>query len=156
EDLMRHVAIAQELGQRDPARRAALAAEAFEIGQLAHDTATGGAVANMAARFAAGSDALATLVRARQDALAERRDLGGQLLDALGKPSNERDADAEAGLRRRILASDQQVDALEARLAREFPSYAELSQPRPMTLDETRQLLHDDELLVVFGLSKSA
>ena len=52
---LRHVRTVAETIERDPQRHHLLAAEAFEVGQLAKATSAAAAVARMAARFAAVS-----------------------------------------------------------------------------------------------------
>jgi len=75
----------------DPSVRGALTGEGFEAGQLANATAAGAAISRMAARFAAGDDALARLVRERQDATERWRKLDGTLVQAVSRPPGERD-----------------------------------------------------------------
>ena len=49
-----------------------------------------------------------------------------------------------------LVAVDKQLDAVDARLAAEFPEYAELASPKPLTIAEVQALLRPDEALVVF------
>lgn len=64
-----HLRATIEIPADDAATRGALTGEGFEAGQLASATSAGAAVSRMAARFAAGDDALAGLVRQRHDAV---------------------------------------------------------------------------------------
>lgn len=57
-----HLLDTMAMSKINPANRIALVAEGFEAGQLANATGAGAAVSRMAARFAAGDDALADLV----------------------------------------------------------------------------------------------
>jgi CHAT domain-containing protein len=147
---LQRIKVAHQIGQGVADRRAALAAEALETAQLAQASSAGQAVAGMAARFAAGGDALAAAVRERQD-LAERwRQLDAVLVSAATQPAAERDAANETALRADQAAIVQQLAALDARIAREFPSYAELNNPRPVAVPELQGLLAPDEALLVY------
>ena len=133
----------------EPARRDELTAEGFESGQLARATSTAAAVGRMAARFAAAGDALGRLVRERQDAVEERRELDEQLLAALALPPEERDL---AALQDSAAAMDGRIDGLDAELRERFPEYAEMVGQRPQPLSEIQRQLGDDEALVAFAV----
>jgi CHAT domain-containing protein len=47
-----------------------------------------------------------------------------------------------------------QLNDLDARLNREFPDYAELTMPKPITVEQVQQLLKPGEALVAYALSK--
>ena len=125
-------------------------AETFRDAQLGHASSTSQAVANAAVRFAAGTDPLAIAVRERQDLAEHWRRSDAALLIAVSQPPNKRDATGEAALRADLAAAGQRLDALDARLAKDFPQYAELCQPRPIDLDAAQALLAPDEALLVY------
>jgi CHAT domain-containing protein len=145
-----HVAVARDLSEAEPSRRAALTSEAFEVGQLAQATSAAAAVSRMAARFAAGDDDLARLVRARQDAIDGWRRLDQALIKAVSQPPDRRDAQAEARLRTDLAALDRRLTGLDAELAQAFPDYAELATPQPVALADIQKLLGPDEALMVY------
>ena len=145
-----HVVIATSLIEREPDRRAALTAEAFEVGQLARATSAAAAVSRMAARFAAGDDDLARLVRARQDAVEEWQRLDRVLVKAVSQPPDKRDVQAEARLREDLAALDRRLTGLDAELAQAFPDYAELATPEPVALADIQKLLGPLEALMVY------
>ena len=122
--------------------------EAFEVAQRAMSTSAGAALTQLGARFAAGSDALAALVRERQDQLeawkADDRRLA-QALAAGGRLSEEQMSE----LRDRMAAAQQKIAAADKQLAARFPAYAELAQPRPLSVAQAQELLTDDEALVM-------
>ncbi|MCH6578498.1 MAG: CHAT domain-containing protein, partial [Proteobacteria bacterium] len=151
---LRHVELAGLAIGRKPEGRAKLLGEAFEAGQLARVSGTSGAVARMAARFAAGDDALAQTVRARQDAVERWRFLDARLVKAASQPPGKRNATVEGKLRSDLKALDARLGALDGRLAREFPEYAELAAPRPVTLADVRKLLAPDEALLAYAIGK--
>ena len=134
----------------ESAKRLALTAEGFEAGQLANATGAAAAVAGMAARFAAGDDDLAGLVRARQDATERWRKLDELLVGAASRIAAERDAAEESVMRRELAALDERIKGLDARLATAFPQFAELAAPRPVPLAETQALLAEDEALLTY------
>ncbi|MCH8198386.1 MAG: CHAT domain-containing protein [Proteobacteria bacterium] len=104
----------------------------------------------MAARFAAGDDDLARLVRARQDAIDGWRRLDQALVKAVSQPPDKRDVQAEARLRTDLAALDRRLTGLDAELAQAFPDYAELATPQPVALADIQELLGPDEALIVY------
>jgi len=145
-----HVWLAQISAEREPERWMPLTAEAFEVAQLARATSVAAAVARMAARFAAGDDDLARLVRARQDAIDAWQRLDQALVKAVSQPPDKRDVQAEARLRTDLAALDRRLTGLDAELAQAFPDYAELATPQPVALAGIQELLGPDEALMVY------
>ena len=145
-----HTAAAMEATAADDADHQSLIAEGFEAGQLANASAVGAAVSRMAARFAAGDDALAGLVRERQDAIDfwQRFDRG--LTESASAPPELRDKGQEQAMRQALSELDRRIDGIDARLATDFPQFAELSSPVPVSLAETQSLLAADEALLTY------
>src|SRR5207248_1353088 len=99
----------------------------------------------------ARSDRLAQLVRNDQDLAAEADTLDKTIIAAVSKEPSRRDTSAERRIRDRLAAIANEKVALQKVLGAEFPQYAALSNPRPLTTKETQALLSDDEALVVFS-----
>ena len=125
------------------------------MAQWANQSSAAAAVQQMGLRFAAGSDALAALVRERQDLSAFWRERDKALIAALSKPQGQQNAAAIDALRREIAETESKLAANAARLEREFPEYAALANPTPLKAEELQQLLGRDEALV-FWLSGRA
>lgn len=128
------------------------AAEALRVLQIAGASRAGAAISRMAARFASGDDALARVVRERQDTLERLRAIDAALVGVMSTPLAERDRAREAGMRERLAALERRLDELDAALAREFPEFAELANPRPLALDAAQRLLGAGEALVCYLL----
>ena len=135
---------------RDAPASDALVGEGFEAGQLANATGVGAAVARMAARFAAGDDTLANVIRRRQDAAARWRQLDAALVRAASQPPDARDTAGEAAMRRELAVLDERISGFDATLATHFPRFAELSSPQPVPLAEAQALLAADEALLTY------
>jgi CHAT domain-containing protein len=101
----------------------------------------------MAARFASGNDELAKLVRARQDAAVELEKLDGLLVGALSQPG-ARNPTGENQARQRMADLNGAIGQLNATLARQFPGYAALSAPKPLSATDAGKLLKPNEALV--------
>jgi tetratricopeptide (TPR) repeat protein len=82
---VQHVANLAATAQKRLEPEAQLAREALVMAQWAKHSSAGAAVQQMGLRFAAGSDALAMLVRERQDLSAFWRDRNKALLEAVSK-----------------------------------------------------------------------
>jgi predicted nucleic acid-binding protein len=99
---------------------------------------------------AENSGALAALVRESQDLSAAWRAKDKALLAALSKPGGQQDRAAVDALRKQIVDLDGRIAAVAARLDRDFPEYAALSNPKPLAAEEAQKLLGADEALVFF------
>jgi CHAT domain-containing protein/tetratricopeptide (TPR) repeat protein len=122
--------------------------EAFEVAQWASHSSAGAALQQMGLRFAAGTDALAALVRERQDLTAFWRERDKELIAAISKPQAQQNPTLIAALREELAKTESKLAANTARLEREFPQYAALASPKPLKAEELQQVLRDDEALV--------
>jgi CHAT domain-containing protein len=127
--------------------------ESFQIAQLAHATATAAAVAQMAARFAAGDDAIAGLVKRRQDAVKRRNQAESALVRAATQSPGRRIPAAEQALREELARLDREIVAVDADLAARFPAYQELTRPDPLSVAQTQAILRADEAMLVYALA---
>ena len=107
------------------------------------------AVNKLAVRLAAGNDRLAELVRRDQDLAAEAEALDKALVAAASKERSKRDPAAEQRTRARLAVISSERRSLQKTLSAEFPDYAALSNPMPMTVKEIQSLLAGDEAMVL-------
>ena len=124
----------------------------YQVEQRFRSSAAGKAVTTLAARFAAGTDELAQLVRKDQDIAAEAERLNRSIVGAVSRAPGERNAAAEAQMRKRVEEIKSQRDKLEDIFKQRFPDYVALSNPQPLSVSETQALLADDEALVAFDI----
>src|SRR5262249_38975399 len=118
--------------------------------QHALSSATGNAISMLAARFAAGTSELAQLVRQDQDLAAEAATLDKAVVAFVSKPPAERSTAAEEQVRAQIETVKAEREKLSQIFNQRFPGYVALSRPQPITLQETQQLLAEDETLLLF------
>ena len=100
-------------------------------------SAVGEAVSKLTARFAAGSDELAQLVRTDQDFATEAGRLDKNITASLSKAPAERNASAEDGIRKRIEEIKLERHKLQDVFNQRFPDYAALSTPQLLTIEQT-------------------
>jgi CHAT domain-containing protein/Flp pilus assembly protein TadD len=143
-----HVLLASQ-GQNLISHAQALA-KSYEAVQRASSSAAASAVSKLAARFSAGSDELARLVRRDQDLAAEAESLDKAVVAFVSKPPAQRSAAPEAEIRQRIESVKVERETLQQTFNQRFPEYVALSKPQPVSLAETQALLLDDEALLVF------
>jgi len=147
-----HIALA---GQKvKGSSRQQLEQEAFEVAQLAHTSEAGVAISRVAARFGAGDHKLARVVREQQDNITRWRTVDTALIEEMGKPANERDSTIEANLREELEQAEKKLKKVDNQLVREFPGYAELSNPRPLSSSNTQNLLSKSEALLFYLTSE--
>ncbi|WP_409190965.1 CHAT domain-containing protein [Bradyrhizobium sp. RDM4] len=137
----------QALLANDEALNQALAAI-----QRGTQSSAASAVNKLAVRLAAGSDRLAELVRKDQDLAAEAEALDKAIIAAVSKQAAQRDVAAEQRSRARIAAISSERAGLQKTLAVEFPDYASLSNPLPLTAKEIQPLLSADEAMTVYSV----
>ncbi|WP_440636747.1 CHAT domain-containing tetratricopeptide repeat protein [Bradyrhizobium sp. PUT101] len=120
--------------------------------QRGQQSSAASAVNKLAVRLAAGSDRLAELVRSDQDLAAESDALDKAIIAAVSKQPAQRDAAAEQRSRARLAAIASARNGLQKTLAVEFPDYASLSNPQPLTVKEIQPLLSADEAMVIYSV----
>jgi CHAT domain-containing protein/Tfp pilus assembly protein PilF len=129
--------------------------DALNAIQRGTQSSAASAVNKLAVRLAAGTDHLAELVRRDQDLSAEAEALDKAIVSAVSQGAAKRDAAAEQRSRSRLAAIATERAGLQKTLAAEFPDYAALSNPLPMTVKEVQSLLSPDEALVLFAVVDS-
>lgn len=138
---------------QEPAER--VANEAFQVVQLAQTSATAAAVAKMSSRFASGDDALAGLIRNKQDAADRITKAETQLRIAAGMKPQLRQVADEKRLRDDISILEEFVGWIDAELAQRFPSYQLLTRPLPLSLRQVQTRLQPQEAMLVYELAPS-
>ncbi len=119
---------------------------AFEAAQWAQLSSAGNALQQLGLRAAAGSPALAGLVRKRQDliALAEASE---QALPEAAK--GEGGENAIVRLRGEIDSLRSEIAEIDAKLLAAFPRYSDLASPAPLSITDVQALLEEDESLLL-------
>jgi hypothetical protein len=146
----RHVANLAIAARKGIEPAPSLAYEALEVAQWASQSSAAAAVQQMSTRFLSGPGALPSLVRESQDLTAAWRDNDKALLDALLNPEHRHERARIDALRREIVETEGRLNTVAARIDKEFPGYAALAQPKPLTVEEVQRLLGAEEALVFF------
>jgi CHAT domain-containing protein/tetratricopeptide (TPR) repeat protein len=145
-----YIRIAAAVARLAPERRQEIAAETFRVAQMAHISKAGVAVAALGARLAAGGGSRSEVIRERQDLAQQWQWLDDALMKAASRLPRDRKPAEEASLRATLADATRRLDALDARIAAEFPAYAELSNPRPLTMEAVQKLIGSDEALLLY------
>jgi CHAT domain-containing protein/Flp pilus assembly protein TadD len=122
--------------------------------QRTSETSAAAALNNLNVRFSAGNDRLAQLVRKDQDLATEAEGLDKAIVEAVSKEPSKRDKIAEQRITDRREEVSKQRGDLQQVFVRDFPNYAALSKPEPLTTKEIQSLLDKDEALVVIDLDE--
>jgi tetratricopeptide (TPR) repeat protein/CHAT domain-containing protein len=157
EYFVNYIAIADRVAAQQADRRQSLAAETFRVVQFTQTSSAAQAVAGMSARFASGSDALAALVRKRQDLAFRWQRLDDAVVKTASQPPAQRKPEKEAATREAQAGVADRLELLNKEIADQFPSFSELTSPPPLQAAETQALLGSDEALLVYlaGTNKS-
>jgi CHAT domain-containing protein/tetratricopeptide (TPR) repeat protein len=124
--------------------------DGLNVTQRASQSSAAAALNKLAVRLSAGSDRLSQLVRKDQDLAAEAETLDKTIIAAVAKEPAQRDSTTEQRIRDRLAAIAAERNDLQKTFAKEFPDYAALSNPLPLTGKEVQALLAADEALVLF------
>jgi len=122
----------------------------FQTAQWASASEAAASLAQMAARGAKGDPALAGLVRDRQDLVGEWQKRDQARSSAVSKAPDKRDRAAEGANDARLAAIDARIGEIDRRLAADFPDYAALARPQPLSVEQVQVELRADEALVLF------
>jgi CHAT domain-containing protein len=126
-----------------------LKAEMFQTAQWAHSSEAAQSLQQMAARGAKGDPRLSVLVRERQDLVTEWQQRDAVRSTAVAQAPEKRNAQAEAQNVARLAAIDTRIAEIDKRLQTEFPDYAALVSPTPMSIEDVQTQLGSDEALVL-------
>jgi CHAT domain-containing protein/tetratricopeptide (TPR) repeat protein len=148
-----YLALAYDLGQQDPAAVADLRKKSFQKAQWVSLSTAALSLAQMAARIASAGTALADQLRELQDLEMRQRTRERALSETAGLREELRDAaivKQMEDLRREIEQLAERRAEVKRRLDREFPAYASLASPKPLSIADVQLLLRDGEALVPF------
>jgi CHAT domain-containing protein/tetratricopeptide (TPR) repeat protein len=139
----------QTIGSR-ASERASASRAMFQTAQWAHGSVVAQSLAKMAAHSAAGTPALSALARERQDLVVEWQKRDGARNLALGETLVRRNARAEAENLARLSAIESRIAEIDKKLTAEFPDYAALVYPLPLSVEQVQSQLSPNEVLILF------
>jgi tetratricopeptide (TPR) repeat protein/CHAT domain-containing protein len=149
--LLNHIDAADMVAKIEPGRASELGKRMFRVAQSAQLGAAGLALSQMAVRFGAANGELAGKVRELQDLVRQHRYFDDQLIRALSKPLDQRDASdaaSEARLRQGLTTAESRLAEIRRTLVAEFPRFSELAFPSALSIEEVRELLRPQEALL--------
>lgn len=135
-------------------------AEAFRVADAARGLTVQRAIGAGAARAAAKDPALAELVRQDQDAEKRLATLYRQLADLTVRPKDPKNREDTRPTAETVRTQIDQLSRARAdfatNIARQFPAYADLTDPKPATLAQAQQALRAGETLVAVLTGRDA
>ncbi len=145
-DALIRLVVEAAIGALEDSQSPDAAAESFRLADAIRGRSVQRALAQSSARVAAADGTLATLVREEQDTQKQLGALRAVLTDMLASAAP--DAAAARELRGRIETLRVAREAIAREIETRFPDYAELIDPRPVTIERVRAMLRDDEALI--------
>jgi CHAT domain-containing protein/tetratricopeptide (TPR) repeat protein len=124
--------------------------EMFQAAQWAVASEAAISLTQMAARQAKGGGALARLVRDRQDLVGEWQAADKLLITAKAQPTDKRNTTNEAALSARMFAIDARLGEIDRTLTKDFPEYATLASPLPLSIADVQATIAGNEALLLF------
>lgn len=126
-----------------------LRAEGYWAAQWAIQTSAARALSQVGARFASSDDALGLLVAERRRVADQRSAAERRLNEALAIGDAASREEASTAARTALDAASSRIGEIDAALSLDFPEYAELTSPQPLSVEATQALLRADEALVL-------
>jgi CHAT domain-containing protein len=136
-----------ELASNLPPSGADMAA-IFRVADFLRGSSVQRALSEAAARSAASSEMLADVVRRDQDAMNELRGLYAFIAEQSGREQQRRVDAVVSQMRRRINVLEGTRRILKQEIAKQFPQYDRLVNPKPPSPAEVAQRLSDGEVFV--------
>lgn len=140
--------------QTHPQLAAQVAAEAFSLADLARGSSVQRALNASAARANIKDPQLAALARKEQDAQRRVGSLENILTGLMSAPPEQQLPAIQAKLKVDIAQLKADREKLRKEIEQKFPDYADLINPKPSTIERTRQLLKPDEVMVSWYFSE--
>jgi CHAT domain-containing protein len=137
------------LAELEKERAPELTDQIFRMVQQARDSEAAAAISQMAVRTAKGDTALGKLVREHQDYTNQWQLLQKQLTQEMSKAPALRTPAVEAEQRRRLNEIAVRVASIDSLFLQDFPEFAALTDPKPVSIAETQSLLGVDEALIL-------
>lgn len=132
-----------------------MAVETFSLADAIRGHSVQQALAASSARMVAKDPALAELVRQEQDLSKQINAQLGMLNNVLSMPSSDRDERGVAGINGAIAKLRADRDKARQEINKRFPSYADLVDPRPPSVDQIKATLRPGEALLSFYFGQS-
>jgi CHAT domain-containing protein len=128
--------------------------EGYRVAQRATSSAASNAINQLSVRFSASNDQLTKLVRRDQDLSFENEGLDKSLVAAVSRGPSKRDAATRQRIRDRLQEIANEKARIEATLNQQFPDFAALAKPAPLSVQDTQALLADDEAFIAFDFGQ--
>lgn len=145
----------EHLAERAEGGDAAAVETAFAMAEAVRGSAVQRALSLAATRASLPDAELAELAREEQDLGNRHGSLSRIVEELLRRPAALRPASTIAAIRSDIEGIGREREALRARIARQFPRYADLIEPRAVTMETVRGLLRPGEALLATYTSET-
>jgi CHAT domain-containing protein len=127
-----------------------MAGETFRLADAVRGQSVQRALAASSARMSVKDPALSELIRKEQDLTMQVNALLGTLNNTLALPASERDQQGVSAINATIERTRAERNGARNEIARRFPSYADLIDPKPPTLESVREALRPGEAMLSF------
>ena len=138
----------------DPKERQGLYAEGFDAFQMVRSPLLDRSMALASARLSADTPELAALIDRLEAAIGDERAARFRLAHEQSLAAQERSSQVEDQLGKDIASQGRSIAAIRQDIARRFPDFGPLAEPKLPTLDAVRARLKDREGLVSFLIGR--
>lgn len=124
--------------------------DSYEVMQLSISTSAAQAVNNLSRRFSTQNKELASLIKQNQDLENNNNDLDKKILSSIALDPAVRDFSLLSKIHSQISVNNKMIKNIQLLISEKFPDYASLSNPLPLTIEQTQKILTDEEGVVSF------
>ncbi len=145
-----YLAVIAQSAAESPQSGTVLVAEAFSAADIARGSGVQRAIQAASVRATIRESKLAELARREQDLGNQVASLANLLTEFLSRPSAEQAPKVKSDLEREIARLKEQRSGLRAEILKQFPDYAALVAPKPVSLSDAQARLAPEEALISF------
>lgn len=131
------------------------AAESFEVMQRVQHSKVGTAVNQIAARLSSSTGTLAETIRLEQDLTKRQEGLGRAALERMSRSKGAKETEFDKEIQEQLREIENQLLRVQNKIRSEFPEYADLLYPEPLSVLEVQSMLSEDEAVVAFNVGAS-
>jgi CHAT domain-containing protein/Tfp pilus assembly protein PilF len=149
-----HIEILSLLNAKDPTYQRS--DESFQLAQLQNYSDVSNIVTQPAARFSKGDDALANLIRIRQDLIEQWNRLDRLVIRTISGLTEKHSLSDLQKLRATLTTTETQIKELDREINRRFPEFEDMVSPRPTPIESVQKLLQPKEALVTYAFGRTS
>ena len=101
-----------------------------------------------------GDKAFKEMIEKERQLTGELTNLQGLFTKEMSKPEKQRNQEVIGSLKSQVSKSEKSLSDLEKEIESQYPRYADLKKPRPLSVEELQEILKSDETVISYAVGK--